>query len=189
VIADEKLMLTNTTTQTDKPRRLLRGVGWTVGVLVIALVVFLVRARIVGLDPGPAGRETLGLWLSGELVTTPVTDWSFAKDVPMTNTAVQVNWRFFPLISHSHRTGRWHYKDRLYYGTLYPGGVPYGVGRFWNQDVAVDNRVRIKIRDKLYDVKFTPVTDPAERELILPLTGSSTFHPGEYMFLWRVDPR
>jgi hypothetical protein len=182
-------MTTDTTTNTPKQSVLLKSIAWIVGGLVIVLVLFLVWARIFGFDPGPPGHETLGLWMSGELVTTPVTDWSFAKNIPSTDTGVQVHSRFLPFISHSHRTGRWHYKDRLYYGTLYPGGVPYGVGRIWNQDVAVDPRVRIKIHDKLYDVKFTPVTDPAERELILPLTGSSTFHPGEYMFLWRVDPR
>jgi hypothetical protein len=156
------------------------------GVLVLVVVLFLLYARIFGFDPG-ANRA--GLWLSGEVVNEKVTDWTFAKDIPIGETAIQTHQRFFPLLPHSIRTGRSHDNGRLYYGALYPGAVGFGEGRYWNRNVAADSRVRIKLRDKLYDVKFVPVTDPAERDANLKKWGRSIWAPGMYMYLWRVEPR
>ncbi len=51
-------------------RKLVIGVGAIVAGLLVALIVL----RVVGLDPKD---RRAGLWLTGEVVTTPVTDWSF----------------------------------------------------------------------------------------------------------------
>ncbi len=49
-----------------------------VGVVIACLVIALVTLRIVGLDPKD---RRPGLWLTGELVTQPVTDWSFTDKI------------------------------------------------------------------------------------------------------------
>jgi hypothetical protein len=172
-----------------KSRRGVNGIVWVVGGLVVVLILLLGLARIVGLDPSvPPGMNRPGLWLRGEVVPTP-TDWSFAKDVPVISTAVQSNLWFFPLVPYSIRTGRQHIGSRLYYGALYPGGVGYDEARTWPVNVTADPRVRIKIADKLYDVKFVPVTDPAEREEVLRQASPVIWAPGMYMYYWRVEPR
>src|SRR5437867_10387679 len=50
-----------------------------VGALLACVAVALVTLRIVGLDPKD---RRPGLWLTGDLVTTPVTDWSFTDKYP-----------------------------------------------------------------------------------------------------------
>jgi len=48
-------------------------------IVAVCLLVALLALRIVGLDP----RERRpGLWLTGEVVTAPVTDWSFTDRYP-----------------------------------------------------------------------------------------------------------
>ena len=66
---------------------------WKVlGVILACLVLLLVVARIVGFEPN--GRRP-GLWLKGDLVTTPVTDWSFTEKVQ--NVKLQTNtWYLVP---------------------------------------------------------------------------------------------
>ena len=109
------------------------------------LVVLLVLARIVGVNPG---RTTPGLWLRGELVEERITDWSFAKGVNITDTSVQSRLWFLPLVAYSTHVSRHHLKDRLYYGSLYPAGVDFAEVGTWNRNVAADPNVRIKIADK-----------------------------------------
>ena len=53
-----------------------------IGAILVCLVLALVVLRITGFSPignipGPGNYP--GLWLSGNVVTTPVTDWSFAS--------------------------------------------------------------------------------------------------------------
>src|SRR5437870_9959161 len=94
-------------TVTSSQRRV-NKIVWSVGGIVVALILLLGLARIVGLDPSvPPGMNRPGLWLRGEVVPTP-TDWSFAKDVPVISTAVQSNLWFFPIVAYSIRTGRQH---------------------------------------------------------------------------------
>src|SRR5436309_457460 len=72
-------------------RRVLVVGGWMV---VVCLLVALVALRIVGLDP----RERRpGLWLTGEVVTAPVTDWSFTDKHP----TIYVQTRTRYLLPHS----------------------------------------------------------------------------------------
>ena len=93
--------------------------------------------RITGLDPH--GRIP-GLWLSGELVTTPVTDWSFTENVPTIK--LQTQTRF--LLPHSVTINCLDYNGQLYVSSVYPAGTP----RSWNDNVMRDPHVRIKIGDK-----------------------------------------
>jgi hypothetical protein len=49
----------------------------------------------------------------------------------------------------------------------YQPGVQYPHGRSWNENVARDPHVRLKIGDKLYDRTLSYVTDPAEKASFL----------------------
>ena len=126
-----------------------------VGVIVVCLVVLLVVARITGFEPS---QRRPGLWLKGDLVTTPVTDWSFTDQVP--NLKIQTNtWYGIP---HSVTINCVSYKGQLYLDSFYAAGLTYPHGRSWNENVARDPHVRLKIGDKLYDRTLALVTDPAE---------------------------
>ena len=50
-----------------------------VGGILVCVALLLVVLRITGLNPHD---RIPGLWLTGDLVTTPVTDWSFIDNVP-----------------------------------------------------------------------------------------------------------
>ena len=65
-----------------------------VGGILVCLALVLVVLRITGLNPHDG---IPGLWLTGDLVTTPVTDWSFTDEVPTIK--LQTQSRF--LLPHS----------------------------------------------------------------------------------------
>ncbi len=121
------------------------------GAIIVCLVLALVVLRITGLNPHD---RTPGLWLTGNLVTTSVTNWSFTDSVPTIK--IQTQSRF--LLPHSVTIDCVTYNDQLYVTSTYPAGPP----RSWNANVMRDPHVRIKIGDKLYDCTATLVTDPAE---------------------------
>ena len=127
-----------------------------VGVILLGLVVLVAVARVTGFEPS-ARRP--GLWLKGELVTTPVTDWSFTDKVQ--NVKIQTNSRY--LLPHSVTINCVSYKGQLYLDSFYAAGLTYPHGRSWNENVARDPHVRIKIGNQLYDRVLSYVTDPAER--------------------------
>src|SRR5690242_4284454 len=132
------------------------------GVIVSCLVVLLVLLSITGLEPR---QRTPGLWLKGTLVTTPVADWSFTDQV----STVEVQTRTWYLIPHSVTTYCVAYHGQLYLDSFYRPGVEYPHGRSWNENVARDPHVRIKIGDKLYDRVLIHVTDPAEKAALREL--------------------
>lgn len=130
------------------------------GVIVICIALLLVVLSITGF--GPHGN-TPGLWLKGSLVTTPVTDWSFTDKYETIN--VQTNTRY--LLPHSVTTYCVSYNGQLYLTSVYRAGLTYPHGRSWNEDVARDPQVRIRIGDQLYDRTLSHVTDETLRQNVL----------------------
>ena len=125
------------------------------GVIVVCMALLLIAARINGFAPN---ERRPGLWLKGDLVTTPVTDWSFTDDIETVN--VQTNtWYLLP---HSVTTYCVAYHGQLYLTSVYRAGLEYPHGRSWNADVARDPHVRLKIGNQLYDRTLALVSDPAE---------------------------
>jgi hypothetical protein len=117
-----------------------------VGVLVVGLALVLVAWRITGLNPrGPRP----GLWLSGTLVTTPVTDWSFVDGYQ----TIEVQTNTWYLIPHSVTIWCVSHENHLYLQT---------VGKMWKRNVDRDPHVRIKVGNQLYDRTVVYVSDPAE---------------------------
>jgi hypothetical protein len=130
--------------------------GKTIVVLLACLALALLILRFTGLDPH--GRIP-GLWLSGDVVTAPVSDWSFTENV--TTIKLQTQSRF--LMPHSVTINCLDYHGQLYVSSVYPAGSPRG----WNENALRDPHVRIKIGDKVYDRTLVLVTDPAEQEAVL----------------------
>lgn len=126
------------------------------GVIVVCLVLLLVVLSITGF--GPHGNMP-GLWLKGDLVTTPVTDWSFTDKFETANVQTHT-WYMIP---HSVTTYCVAYNEQLYLTSVYRAGLTYPHGRSWNENVVRDPHVRIRIGDQLYDRTLSYVTDPAER--------------------------
>jgi hypothetical protein len=127
-----------------------------VGILV-CLVLALLVLRVTGL--APRGLRP-GLWLKGNLVTTPVTDWSFAEKAPF----ITIQMRTWYLLPHSVNVSCLYHNGHLYISSVqYRQGVKYR----WNEYLIRDPHVRIKIGNQLYDRTATLVTHPAEKEGVL----------------------
>jgi len=122
-----------------------------VGILGCLFLVLLVL-RITGLDPKGVRP---GLWLTGNLVTTPVANWSFAD-----KQTIQLQTHTWYLLPHSVNI-----ECTVYNGHIYVGSVQYrpGVKYRWNNDVLRDPQVRIRIGNNLYDRTLSYVTDPVEK--------------------------
>ncbi len=136
----------------------------------------------------PGGR------LSGEPVTEPVTDFSFADCESGLQIEVQ--------------TGSWFPSSNI--GCLVRGRTLYlftaGLIEFeWLRALHADPRARIRIEGRLYDVRAVPLTEPAEIDPLLPAllrgflgmevegahyVGSSDRYPGTQIGinLFRVEP-
>src|SRR6202790_5454731 len=104
------------------------------GAIFICLVFLLVTLRATGFEPRDCANasaswscRTPGLWLKGELVTTPVTDWSFTDQIP----EIKVQTHTWYLLPHSITTGCTGYNGQLYLTSVYPPNVPYPKGRSW----------------------------------------------------------
>jgi len=124
------------------------------GAVMVCLVLALLVLRVIGLDPH---ERRPGLWLKGNVVTSPVTDWS-STDRYQT---VKVQTRSSYLLPHSVTTFCIAYNGQLYLATTRPET------RQWSRNVARDPHVRLKIGDQLFDRSLLVVTDPAEREAVL----------------------
>lgn len=132
------------------------------GAIVVCVALLLVVLRMTGLEPR---QRTPGLWLKGNVVTTPVTDWSFTDNVD----TVEVQTRTRYLLPHSVTTYCVALNGHLYLDSFYPPGVDYPYGRSWNENVARDPHVRLKIAGNLYDVTLVHDTDPALKTMVLQL--------------------
>jgi hypothetical protein len=93
-----------------------------------------------------------------------VNDWSFTDKYQTVK--VQTRDRF--LSAYSVGTYCVSYNNQLYLTSVYaPGLPPYPRGRHWNENVARDPHVLIKIGDDLYARTLVYVTDPAERAAVI----------------------
>jgi hypothetical protein len=122
------------------------------GVIFACFVLVLLALRVTGLEPH---ERMPGLWLTGDLVTTPVADWSYTDRIPEIKIQTQTPF----LLPHS--VTIW---CAAYNGNLY---VTSARGREWVEDMIRDPHVRLKIADKVYDRTVSVVDDPAEKAAVL----------------------
>lgn len=152
-------------------------------VLVLAAVLFALNFAIVRSSPSlPGGSNTLasnlvrmrrgeiGFWLTGNVVRTPVTDWSFIDSIR--NIQVQTHTPY--LLPHVLTTDIARVDDHIYLFSEYFAPAPgkrdtrgdFPQARFWNRMVVRDPRIRVKIGDRLFDMRAYPLTAPAEIEMV-----------------------
>ena len=148
--------------------------------IVVVVVGALVTLRITGLEPEYLDLNQLrahhmiarpGLWLKGEVVTTPITDWSFVNTVEhpgQSLNTVLVETRTPYFIPHSVRTIPTVRNGQLFIRSHQDRmDVPFPYDKSWTADVARDPRVRIKIGDKLYEATMVLVADRAQAIALL----------------------
>ena len=111
--------------------------------------------------------KDLGLWVHGDRVTTPVTDWSFLDKVRTVR--VETSWHGIPysVTVAILKVGQQPYVYSYYFPPR--PGMPdlrdrFPEARFWNQNVARDPRVRIQIQNQVFERRLVHVTDPREQE-------------------------
>jgi hypothetical protein len=147
-----------------------------VGAVLVCLVLLLVVLRITGFSPignTPGPGNYPGLWLKGEVVTTPITDWSFANDYPTD----KLETRTWYLIPHSVTTGFIVYHGQLYITSRFAKGKTFPQGKSWTTNVMRDPHVRLKFGDKLYNCTLSVVTDPAEVNAVLAVRANGNSQP------------
>jgi hypothetical protein len=143
-------------------RVLVKIVGSTVIVLAAALLLM----SITGFEPKncpPTDRsmscKVPGLWLKGEAVTTPVTDWSFTDKIQQIKIQTQTPF----LLPHSVTIWCAVYNSNLY--------VTSYRGRQWVENIVRDPHVRLKIADQVFDRTLSIIDDPAEKAAVLQAKG------------------
>ncbi len=144
----------------------MKTVATIVGTILVCLVLVLVVLRITGVNPigdTPGPGNYPGLWLSGKVVTTPVSDWSFARQYRTD----KVQTRTWYMIPHSVTTGFIVHNGQLYLTSMFAAGVPFPQGKSWVTNVMRDPHVRLKFGNNLYDCILSPVTDPDETAAVL----------------------
>ena len=147
----------------------------TVGILLCGALLTL---RITGLDPEymdytteaytERGRMTYpGLWLKGELVQEPVTNWDWVYDIdhPVRGNTIMLETRTWYGIPYSVTILPTARGDKLYIGGSARDARlerEFPNYKQWWANVERDPRVRLKIDGKLYEMTATLVSDPAE---------------------------
>ena len=150
-------------------------------VLIVAILVLtLLTLRVTGLEPQYLDLAELrahgriarpGLWLKGEVVTTPVTDWSFVDKVEhpgrsLNTVLVETRTPYF--IAHSVRTMPFVRNGQLYLRSHQDRmDLQFPNDKSWTSNVARDPRVRIKIGDKLYEATMVLIADRAQAITVL----------------------
>jgi hypothetical protein len=127
-----------------------------VGAILVCLILLLAVLRISGF--GPHDRIP-GLWLKGNVVSTPVTDWSFTENIPV----IQIQTQTWYLLPHSVNINCLVYNSQLYLVSVFPAGTAHG----WNDNVMRNPNVRLKVGDQIYDRTLSLVSDAAEQEGVL----------------------
>jgi F420H(2)-dependent quinone reductase len=130
------------------------------GTVVVGVLLALVALRVVGLDPH---ERRPGLWLTGQSITTPVTDWSFSDQFQ----TIYVQTRAWYGLAHSVTTTVTAYNGRLYLTSVYRPGMRFPDDRLWNKNILRDPHVRLKVGDRVFDGTAALVTDPAEKDAVL----------------------
>jgi hypothetical protein len=151
-----------------------------IGLIVVLLALMLLTLRVTGLEPQYLDLNDLrahqmiarpGLWLEGEVVTTPVTDWSFVNKVEhpgQSLNTVLVETRTPYFIPHSVRTVPFVRDGQLYIRShQHRMDLQFPNDKSWTSNVARDPGVRIKIGDKLYEATMVLIADRAQATAVL----------------------
>lgn len=118
--------------------------------LVFAVAIFL----LLGCEPQD---RRPGLWLSGEVASTPP-DWNFTNE----HMEIFVETRPWWGIPHSVTTVVATSNGELFVPSIYDEPVEFPGTKLWNKNVAADPNVRLKIGEKIYELRAHHVEDAEE---------------------------
>jgi hypothetical protein len=151
-----------------------------IGLLTVAalLVVSVLTLRVTGLEPryidpasaafAEAGRTAWpGLWLKGEVVREPVTEWDWTNQVndPIRGNSIMLETRTWYGIPHSVTINLVPLGDTLYIsGSQQDSRVlqTFPDAKSWWANIERDPRIRMKIDGKLYEMTAVLLADRAE---------------------------
>jgi len=151
-----------------------------VGLLVVGalVVVPLLTLRVTGLEPAyvdpsseefaKSGRTTRpGLWLAGEVVHEPVTNWDWVNKVndPIRKNTIELETRAWYGLPHSVTINIIGRGDKLYVQGSerdFRLEKKFPSSKAWWANVERDPRVRMKIGGKIYEMTVVLITDRAE---------------------------
>ncbi len=144
------------------------------GGVIVFVILLLATLRATGFEPKgcATGRDgwtcrAPGLWLRGEVSKEPVSDWAFTDQYP----SIKVQTRGWFGLPYSVTTWCVASDRELFLVTSYPGDVQFPHGRRWNENVARDPHVRLKVGDVLYERSVLHVTDPDVRTRVIAAQG------------------
>ena len=185
-----------------------------IGLLVIVALVVgtLLTLRVTGLEPAyvdpsseefaKSGRTTRpGLWLTGEVVHQPVTNWDWVSKVndPIRKNTIMLETRTWYGIPHSVTINIIGRGDKLYVqgserDFRLKKAFPYS--KAWWTSIERDPRVRMKIGGKIYEMTVVLIADRAEvaqlqkRDPVTKKIGADgQEHVTEVSHWWRVYQR
>ena len=151
-----------------------------IGLLVVGglVVVSLLTLRMTGLNPQyldpsseafvESGRTARpGLWLAGEVVREPVTNWDWVYEVndPIRKNSIMLETRTWYGIPHSVTINPTARGDKLYIGGSeqdFRLEKEFPDSKRWWANIERDPRVRMKIDGKIYEMTVALVADRAE---------------------------
>ena len=132
--------------------------GRIIGVLVLLVIAALVVLRVVGVNPGRIAGPACG-WSGGDVVTTPVSDWSFTDKYP----TIFLETHPWYMVAHSVTIACVSRTAASFISTLlFLPGMPFPGGKAWTSAIDKNSRVRVKIGNQLYDGTAIVVNDPAQ---------------------------
>lgn len=144
----------------------MRKVAMIGAAIFICMAVLLVTLRATGFEPRDCANagvswtcRTPGLWLKGDPITTPVSDWSFTDKIQTIKIETQSPF----LLPYSVSIWCAAYNNNLY--------VTSYRGRRWVEDVIGDPHVRLKIGGQLFERTLALVNDPDEKAAVLQAKG------------------
>jgi len=118
-----------------------------------SLVLFALGVLAAGCEPKDVRP---GFWLAGEDVASPVDDWQFTDQID----EIFIETRSWYGIPHSTTIWCVHVANELYIGS-------YGEEKkYWEINILRDNRARVRIRGKIYDVTVTGLDDATLRHVV-----------------------
>lgn len=128
-------------------------------VAAVAIAALVGVAHLAGaLEPS---ERRPGLWLRGELVREPVSDWTFSDADELVELETRAPW----LLPHSVTVVCASLGGALYVPSVYFDGGSFPESRRWNRNVVHDPNVRIRIAGKLYERRAVLVTSETERSV------------------------
>jgi hypothetical protein len=167
---------------------ILRIVGGLLASLILLIVLALIGARFAD---GPVAIIAGGPFTSGELVTGPEPDWSFARDIQEVE---------FQLVEPARSRTTWilDHEGRIYIPCGYMTTTWGRIWKRWPIEALEDGRAILRIGDKLYErelvrIEEGPLLAPLTAELSRKYVSGADIGPeavtSGYLWLFELAPR